>query len=74
MSQKIESVKTIGMLIRGKRKSQQLTQDDLASVCGVGIRFIRELEQGKVSCQIEKTLLVMRMLGLTLIVQDECAL
>lgn len=41
-----------------------LTQVDLAAASGVGERFVRELEKGKASCQLEKSLLVARMLGI----------
>lgn len=34
------------------RKQQGLTQEQLAGVIGVGVRFVRELEAGKESCQI----------------------
>lgn len=61
---KINDTKTLGSLIRSTRKSQGLTQEQLAAASGVGIRFIRELEQGKESCQIEKVLRIIRMLGL----------
>lgn len=59
-------IKKLGALIRRHRKEQNLTQEQLAATAGVGVRFIRELEQGKASCQIGKALIVMSMLGLDL--------
>jgi y4mF family transcriptional regulator len=56
----------IGEVIKSTRKSQGLTQEQLAAMVGVGVRFIRELEQGKESCHLGKTLTVMLMLGLSL--------
>jgi y4mF family transcriptional regulator len=56
----------LGSVIRKIRKEQRLTQEQLAAACGVGIRFIRELEQGKESCYIGKALLVVKMLGIAL--------
>ena len=36
----------IRMFIKAQRKTHKLTQQDLANKAGVGLRFIRELEQG----------------------------
>ena len=58
------TISQLGNLINTTRKEQGLTQAQLAATCGVGIRFIRELEQGKSSCQIGKSLHVVSMLGL----------
>lgn len=58
----------LGRIIRGSRKSQGLTQEQLAAVCGVGTRFIRELEKGKESCHIGKALEVANMLGLDILI------
>ena len=62
----IQNVKEFGLLIRKIRKKSKLTQKELAAASGVGIRFIRELELGKPSCQIEKAFLIARMLGIKL--------
>jgi y4mF family transcriptional regulator len=64
---KILTVKTLGALVRAERKQQQLTQENLAAGSGVGIRYIRELEQGKETCHIGKALHVVKMLGIDLI-------
>lgn len=65
--QKIRNVKDIGSLIAKMRNEQKLSQEQLAAICGVGIRFIRELEQGKESCHIGKSIMVLQMLGLDII-------
>ncbi len=57
-------MQTLSDIIKNTRKQQQLTQAELAAAAGVGVRFIRELEQGKASCQIGKVLMVLKMLGL----------
>lgn len=62
--QKINDIQKIGALIRQARNEQGLTQEQLSATCGVGVRFIRELEQGKQTCQIGKVLIVLQMLGL----------
>ena len=38
---------SISDFIKQKRKQLKLTQPDLAEKAGVGLRFVRELEQGK---------------------------
>ncbi|TCV76188.1 y4mF family transcriptional regulator [Neorhizobium sp. R1-B] len=55
----------LGQLIRAERKRQQLTQEQLAGVAGVGVRFVRELESGKESCRVGLALTILRTLGLT---------
>jgi y4mF family transcriptional regulator len=59
-------VTEIGSLIRQERKKQRLTQEQLAGLSGVGVRFVREVEQGKPTCQLALVLQVMQTLGLSL--------
>jgi HTH-type transcriptional regulator / antitoxin HipB len=54
-----------GSMIRGRRKALKLRQDQLALATGVGRRFLIELEAGKPSCQLGRSLLVAETLGLT---------
>ena len=49
--------------IKEKRKLLGLTQEALASKAGVGIRFIRELEQGKPTLQMNKVNQVLMLFG-----------
>ncbi|PIQ96934.1 MAG: transcriptional regulator [Nitrospinae bacterium CG11_big_fil_rev_8_21_14_0_20_56_8] len=56
----------IGQLIRKTRKSLRLTQKDLALTSGTGLRFIIDLEKGKPTCQLAKTLTVLNTLGIRL--------
>lgn len=53
----------LGRIVRQERKAQGLRQDELAAACGVGVRFIVDLEAGKPTLQLEKALLVLRTLG-----------
>jgi transcriptional regulator with XRE-family HTH domain len=55
-----------GSMIRGRRKALKLRQGQLALATGVGRRFLIELEAGKPSCQLGRSLLVAEALGLTL--------
>lgn len=54
-----------GSMIRGRRKALKLRQDQLALATGVGRRFLIELEAGKPSCQLGRSLLVAEALGLS---------
>lgn len=56
--------KTIGELVKSTRKSMGVTQKDLAMTSGTGLRFIIEMEQGKPTCQLGKTLTVLQTLGI----------
>ena len=60
----IHNPQEIGQLVRRVRKIQRLTQTELAGVTGVGVRFIVDLEKGKDTCQLGKTLQVLHMLGI----------
>jgi y4mF family transcriptional regulator len=49
--------------IRAKRKMYNLTQVELAERSGVGVRFVRELERGKTTVQMDKVNQVLRLFG-----------
>jgi y4mF family transcriptional regulator len=53
----------IGEMVRAVRKAANLRQDELAGAAGVGVRFIVDLEAGKPTAQIGKTLQVLHALG-----------
>ena len=53
-----------GALIRSRRKMLKMRQDQLALATGVGRRFLIDLEAGKPSCQLGRSLLVAEALGL----------
>jgi len=56
----------IGEMVRATRKQLNVTQADLALTSGTGLRFISELENGKPTCQINKTLTVLQTLGISI--------
>ena len=56
----------LASFIRYQRKKLKLTQEDLAAKAGVGIRFIRELEQGKETVQLDKVNQVLDLFGFNL--------
>src|SRR5262245_25106281 len=55
-----------GSLVRSRRKAMRMRQDQLALATGVGRRFVIDLEAGKPSCQLGRSLLVAKALGLDL--------
>lgn len=58
-----EEITTISRFIKEKRKLVQLTQPELADRAGVGLRFIRDLEQGKSTLKMDKVNQVLRLFG-----------
>lgn len=53
----------LGEYIRAKRKLYNLTQMELAERSGVGVRFVRELERGKATVQLDKVNMVLALFG-----------
>lgn len=53
----------IAKFVKDKRKSLKLTQVDLAEKSGVGLRFVRELEQGKQTLKLNKVNQVLDLFG-----------
>jgi len=49
--------------IKEKRKQTNLTQQDLSEKAGVGLRFVREMEQGKTTLRLDKVNQVLRLFG-----------
>ena len=49
--------------IKQWRKAQDLTQEKLAKLAGVGLRFVRDLEQGKRTLRIDKVNQVLKLFG-----------
>lgn len=49
--------------VKERRKAVGLTQRDLADRAGVGLRFIRDLEQGKPSLRLDKVNQVLALFG-----------
>ena len=54
---------TLREFIKEKRKSAALTQPELAEKAGVGLRFVRELEQGKETLRMDKVNQLLRLFG-----------
>lgn len=60
-------MKNLKTFIKDRRKLLGITQEELAEKAGVGLRFIRELEQGKESMRMDKVNQVLSLFGHALI-------
>ena len=58
--------KEIGEIVHKTRRGLGVTQKNLALTAGTGLRFIIELEHGKPTCELQKTLTVLQTLGIRL--------
>jgi y4mF family transcriptional regulator len=54
----------ISETVKQKRKELKLSQEQLAQRVGVGLRFIRDLEQGKETIRLDKLNAVLQYFGL----------
>jgi y4mF family transcriptional regulator len=61
-----ENLNNISLHLKKRRKQNKLTQTELASKAGVGLRFVRDLEQGKKTLRMDKVNDVLRLFGETL--------
>lgn len=52
--------------VKSKRKSLGLSREELALKAGVGLRFLRELEQGKETLKMDKVNQVLKLFGMQL--------
>lgn len=53
----------LSSFIKQKRSEAGLTQPELAAKAGVGLRFIRELEQGKETLRMDKVNQLLNLFG-----------
>ena len=54
---------TLSGFLKNKRKLLKMTQQQLAEKAGVGLRFIRDLEQGKTTLRLDKVNQVLKLFG-----------
>lgn len=55
---------TIGKYIKTERKKLGLTQEEFALRSGLGLRFVRDLEQGKPTVRLDKVNQALAMFGM----------
>jgi y4mF family transcriptional regulator len=53
----------IAHFIKEKRNATNLTQQEMAEKAGVGLRFVRDLEQGKETVRLDKVNQVLQLFG-----------
>ena len=54
----------IAQFVKQKRKEAGLTQEEFAARSGLGLRFVRELEQGKTTVRMDKVNEALAMFGM----------
>ena len=62
--------KSLGEAIRKRRKELKYTQADLSEFTGFSVSFISDLERGKATAEIGKTITLIQLLGLDLVVEN----
>ena len=55
---------TIAQFVKLKRKEAGLTQEEFAMRSGLGLRFVRDLEQGKETVRMDKVNQALAMFGM----------
>jgi y4mF family transcriptional regulator len=64
-----KAFETLSERLRTERKSQNLSQTQLAQLSQVSLNFLSQLESGKSTVQLDKVLQVMNTLGLEFKIQ-----
>lgn len=54
---------SLSVYVKAMRKKFNLTQVDLSEKSGVGLRFVRELEQGKQTLRLDKVNQILNLFG-----------
>ena len=60
---------SLGQVIRNRRKELAYTQKYISEITGFSMSFLSDLENGKPTCEIGKTLHLMNLLGLNINVE-----
>jgi len=56
----------LARVVKEKRKTHKMTQQDLSLKSGLGLRLIREIEQGKTSMRMDKVNQLLALFGMEL--------
>jgi len=57
----MKNLTKLSQYVKSMRKRYNLTQEDLSMKSGVGLRFVRDLEQGKKTLRMDKVNQVLRL-------------
>lgn len=71
MKTKITNIQELASYLKSLRKAQNLTQNDLAGITGLGRRFISDVENAKETAQIGKILHLLNSLGAVFSISKE---
>ena len=61
---------SVGAFVRRRRKANRMSQQELAELAGVGLRFLKELERDKPTARMESVNAVLKLFGKQLGVVD----
>lgn len=67
---KISDSASLGLAIRNRRKQLGYTQKYISDFTGFSVSFISDLENGKPTAELEKTLSVVNLLALDVFVEE----
>jgi y4mF family transcriptional regulator len=66
MKIELTNASQLAEIVRQERKRQKVSQTRLAQLANVGVRFVRDLEDGKETVQLDKVLNVLETLGIAI--------
>ena len=66
---KITDAASLGNAIRLRRKELKYTQGSISEITGLSVSFLSDLENGKPTAEIGKTIEVINLLGLDILVE-----
>ena len=64
MKTELTNASQLAEIVRRERKRQKVSQIRLSQLADVGVRFVRDLEDGKETVQLDKVLAVLETLGI----------
>ncbi len=64
MKKRFKNMNPIADYVKKSRKRAGLTQEEFALRSGLGLRFIRDLEQGKATVRMDKVNVALAMFGM----------
>ena len=64
------SMSEIAEMVRNERKRQGATQVELSQMANVGVRFLRDVEDGKPSVHFDKLMRILTVLGISLDIRN----
>lgn len=67
---KITDSKSLGQAIMMRRKELNYTQAYISEFTGLSVTFISDLERGKPTAEIEKTIRLINILGMDLLIEQ----